>query len=207
MLLGRSVIIGLLLAAAALTAAAGPADDPELAEGIVSVSVNLEPKGDAYVLIGKDGEILMRESDLKAYGLSGLAYRPTRIDGVAYVALRDVTGLSYRFDEDKLTLRIRVQPREISRRQVIDMAPKRAADVVLPVGRRRLPQLQPDRKRNRRDRPRLDEPRRASSARASATTCCSPTPSRPTAATPAPPRPRASTPASRATGATACSGW
>lgn len=132
MLLGRSVIIGLLLAAAALTAAAGPADDPELAEGIVSVSVNLEPKGDAYVLIGKDGEILMRESDLKAYGLSGLAYRPTRIDGVAYVALRDLTGLSYRFDEDKLTLRIRVQPREISRRQVIDMAPKRAADVSYP---------------------------------------------------------------------------
>ena len=132
MLLGRGAVIGLLLAAAALTAAASPADDPQLAEGIVSVSVNLEPKGDAYVLIGRDGEILMRESDLKAYGLSALAYRPTRIDGVAYVPLRGIPRLSYAFDEAKLILRIRVEPRAISRRQVIDMAPPRAQDVVYP---------------------------------------------------------------------------
>jgi len=144
-LLGRGAIIGgLLLGAVALTALAGPASDPQPAgaaesttrpgavEGIVSVSVNLEPKGDAYVLIGQDGEILMRESDLKAYGLSALSYRPTRIDNVSYVSLRDIPGLAYKFDEEKLTLRIRVEPREISRRQVIDMAPKRESDVVYP---------------------------------------------------------------------------
>ena len=132
MLLGRGVVIGLMLAAAALTAAAGPARDPQRVEGIVSVSVNLEPKGDAYVLIGDHGEILMRESDLKAYGLAALSYRPTRIDGVAYVPLRGIPGLSYQFDEDKLTLRIRVEPRAISRRQVFDMAPGRADDVTYP---------------------------------------------------------------------------
>lgn len=132
MLLGRGVIVGLLLAAAALTAAASPPDDPQLAEGIVSVSVNLEPKGDAYVLIGRDGDILMRKSDLESYGLGSLARRPTRIDGVAYVALRDVAGLRYEFDEDKLALRIRVEAREISRRQVIDMAPRREAGVRYP---------------------------------------------------------------------------
>ncbi len=144
MLLGRGAIIGLLLAAAALPTAASPANDAQLtarpesttqpgaAEGIVSVSVNLEPKGDAYVLIGQDGDILMRESDLKGYGLSALRYRATRINNVPYVSLRDVPGLTYQFDEEKLTLRIRVEARGISRRQVIDMAPKRADDVTYP---------------------------------------------------------------------------
>jgi outer membrane usher protein len=143
-LLGRGAIVGGLLLVAALTAAAGPASDPQPAgraesatrpgavEGIVSVSVNLEPKGDAYVLIGQDGDILMRESDLKAYGLSALRYRPTRIDNVPYVSLRDVPDLTYKFDEEKLTLRIRVESRELSHHQLIDMAPKRESDVVYP---------------------------------------------------------------------------
>jgi outer membrane usher protein len=121
-----------MLAAAAPSAVAGPAPAQQLVEGIVSVSVNLEPKGDAYVLIGGEGEILLREPDLRRYGLSALRYETTEIHGVRYVPLRGIPGLTYRFDEDKLTLRISVEAREISRRQVIDMAPRREADVVYP---------------------------------------------------------------------------
>lgn len=132
MFLGRSAVIGLVLAAAALSAAAGPAPEPQPVEGIVSVSVNLEPKGDAYVLIGRGGEILMRESDLERYGLSALRYRPTTIRGVVYAPLRGIPGLTAEFDEATLALRIRVEAREISRRQVIDMAPRRDAGVTYP---------------------------------------------------------------------------
>lgn len=133
MSLGRGAGIGLLIAAVALPAAASTsALRPAAAEAIVSVRVNYEPKGEAYVLISQDGDILLRESDLKSYGLSALRYHATRIDNVAYVALRGLPGLKYDFDEDKLELRIRVDARELSRRQVIDLAPKRAGDVIYP---------------------------------------------------------------------------
>jgi outer membrane usher protein len=105
---------------------------PGAAEAILLVSVNYEPKGEAYVLLAQDGDILLRETDFKAYGLGALRDGVTRMEGVAYVSLRGVPGLKYAFDEAKLELRILVDPRELGRRQVIDLAPKRAAGVIYP---------------------------------------------------------------------------
>ena len=106
---------------------------PGATEAILLVSVNLEPKGELLVLIGQDGDILVRQADLQSLGLTGLRYRASSpVEGVPYVSLRAVEGLQYQLDMARLELQIRVQPSALAHRQVFDLTPPRAGNVLYP---------------------------------------------------------------------------
>ena len=105
---------------------------PAAAEAILAVQVNLEARGDYLVLLAQGGDVLMREEDLAALALPELTGERHRIDGVPHVSLRAQPGLDYTLDLERLVLAIRVDPRRLGRRQVVDLAPQRSGDVLRP---------------------------------------------------------------------------
>ncbi len=105
---------------------------PTAAEAIVSLSVNLEPKGEFIVLMAQDGDVLIKEEEMRGLGFAGFAYRTTRIEDAKYVALRSVRGLEYVFDETTLELRIRVDVRNLANRQIIDLGQSRSGQAMRP---------------------------------------------------------------------------
>lgn len=133
------LLLGILLAAAA--AAEEPLRlklDPACArcsavEAILAVQVNLQPKGDYLVLIAPDGDVLVREEDLPELGLTGLPGERNRIDGADYVSLRSLADFAYALDMERLVLAIRADPRHLAGRQVVDLGPRRSADVLRPA--------------------------------------------------------------------------
>jgi len=105
---------------------------PSVDEAILAVQVNLEAKGDFVVLLAQDGDVLVREADLPQLGLAGLAGERVRIEGVAYRSLRGQPELRYAVDMDRLLLSIRVEPRVLSGRQVVDLGTRASAHVLRP---------------------------------------------------------------------------
>jgi outer membrane usher protein FimD/PapC len=105
---------------------------PSTAEAILAVQVNLEPKGDFVVLIAQDGDVLVREADLPQLGLARLTGERVRIEAVAYRSLRGQPELRYAVDMDRLVLSIRVDPRVLSGRQVVDLGPRASPHVLRP---------------------------------------------------------------------------
>ncbi len=134
------LLLGMLLAAAA-AAAEEPLRlrlDPacarcSAAEAILAVQVNLQPKGDYLVLIAPDGDVLVRSQDLPELGLTGLPGERNRIDGADYVSLRSLADFAYALDMERLVLAIRADPRHLAGRQVVDLGPRRSADVLRPA--------------------------------------------------------------------------
>jgi outer membrane usher protein len=105
---------------------------PSMAEAILAVQVNLEAKGDFVVLIAQDGDVLVREADLPQLGLARLVGERVRIEGTDYRALRGLADLRYSIDMDRLVLAIRVDPRLLGGRQLVDLGPRPNAHVLRP---------------------------------------------------------------------------
>ncbi len=106
---------------------------PSATEAIVTLSVNLEPKGDFIVLVAQNGDVLIREQDVRTLGLSGFTYVPNRIEDVNYVSLRSVRGLEYDLDETTLELQLRVAVRNLANRQLIDLGRQSASNAIRPA--------------------------------------------------------------------------
>ncbi|HEX6265757.1 MAG TPA: fimbria/pilus outer membrane usher protein [Burkholderiales bacterium] len=101
-------------------------------EAILAVQINLQAKGDYLVLVSPDGDVLLREQDLAELGLTGLPGTRSRIDGVEYVSLRSLPGFTYELDAERLVLAVRADPRYLAGRQVVDLGPRRSAEVLRP---------------------------------------------------------------------------
>lgn len=106
---------------------------PTPSEAILAVQVNLEAKGDYLVRVAQDGDVLVREADLRELGISNLPYETTEIERERYVSLRSLPNVPFVFDQARLVLSIRVDPRAIARRQVVDLAPQRNPNVRFPA--------------------------------------------------------------------------
>lgn len=102
-------------------------------EAILAVQVNLEAKGDFLVQVAQDGDVLVREADLRELDISNLPYETAVIAREPYVSLRSLPGATFEFDRAKLVLSIRVDPRALARRQVVDLAPQRNPNVRYPA--------------------------------------------------------------------------
>ena len=105
---------------------------PSSTEAILAVQVNLEAKGDYVVLIAQDGDVLVREDDVPQLGLARVVGESVRIEGVAYRSLRNVEGLRYTVDMDRLVLAIRLDPRLLGGHQVVDLGPRGNVHVLRP---------------------------------------------------------------------------
>lgn len=130
----RASRLRLVLAAMLLSAIVAPATTraQTVTEAVLAVQVNLEAKGDYFVLIAPDGDILVREEDVGALGLTALPRQPTPVEGVPYVSLRALPDTAYTVDLERLILTVRVDPRRLERRQVLDLGSRRDAHVLRP---------------------------------------------------------------------------
>jgi outer membrane usher protein len=98
---------------------------------IVSITQNTEKKGDFLVLRSADGDYFLRKSDLAGFGISLPPEKELSIDGEKYYSLRSLSGISYVFNENKLSLDLRVAP-ELLPTNVIDLFPPRRKDIYYP---------------------------------------------------------------------------
>jgi outer membrane usher protein len=98
---------------------------PATAEAVLRITVNQEPKGDFIVLVAQDGDILVRQEDLRALDLGALPGPRIMVAGRAYVSLRAAPGLRYAFDERHLAVSVLVA-RERGPRQAFLAVPRRA---------------------------------------------------------------------------------
>ena len=104
-----------------------------VSEAILAVQVNLEAKGDFLVQVAQDGDVLVREADLRDLDISNLPYETKAIEREPYVSLRSLSGVTFELDNERLVLSIRVDPRALARRQVVDLAPQRNPNVRYPA--------------------------------------------------------------------------
>ena len=94
--------------------------EPAALEAIVTVLVNLEPKGERSVLVAADGDVLVREQDLRLVGLGAVITETTSVKGEPFVSLRTAKDLTFRLDEARLELDLRVPLSVLGRRTVLD---------------------------------------------------------------------------------------
>ncbi len=98
---------------------------------IVSVTLNMEQKGDFTVLLA-NGDFLMKADDLTSLGLREIhAGEAATIDGDLYFSLKSLHEVSFVFDEKKLTLALTASP-QVLPRQSINMMPPRQPNVLYP---------------------------------------------------------------------------
>ncbi len=106
---------------------------PSISEAILAIQVNLEAKGDFLVQIAQNGDVLVRESDLRDLGVTNVPYEVSTIEREPYVSLRSLPGVTLDFDRARLVLSIRIDPRTLARRQVVDLSPQRNPNVRYPA--------------------------------------------------------------------------
>jgi outer membrane usher protein len=97
----------------------------------LSITLNMEHKGEYMVMMTRTGDFLIKADDLKAMGLKELSGQTTEIDGEAYLSLRSMDEMKFVFDEKKLTLDISAPPRLLPQK-TIDFMPQRQTKVYYP---------------------------------------------------------------------------
>jgi len=112
----------------AAPAPAAPA--PDLETVILKVYLNTVEKGDSFILLTKEGVVLMPAGDLKEIGILRLPEgSEIEVEGTKYIPLDDLApGITYELDEKKAELRITAAP-GLLEKTVIDLSPKRDYDV------------------------------------------------------------------------------
>ncbi len=98
---------------------------------IVSVTLNMEQKGDFMVLLTPTGDFLMKAEDINSMGLRRIQGDASDIDGELYLSLKSMKELTFVFDEKKLTLALTASP-DMLPHQTIDLMPPRQPKVLYP---------------------------------------------------------------------------
>lgn len=101
---------------------------------VVTLSLNSEAKGDAFVVLRDDGDFLVRSEDLDAIGLHPLPGGTIELDGAPHHPLRSLPGVTFRFDEATLTLALVAAP-ELLPKATRDLSVARKSDVFFPRDR------------------------------------------------------------------------
>jgi outer membrane usher protein FimD/PapC/outer membrane protein OmpA-like peptidoglycan-associated protein len=98
---------------------------------IVSLTLNLQKKGDFFVYLREGGDFLVRTADLQEAGFRKLPGEWIEIDGESHVSLDSLEGVEYRFDEAALTLEL-TSPPELLPKATIDLSPARRLGTIYP---------------------------------------------------------------------------
>lgn len=98
---------------------------------IVNVVLNRQQKGEFFVILAEDGDFFVKSSDLRSMDLTGPFPAAVTIGSEPYIPLRSFTGLSYTFDEKKLTLEIDAAP-SLLPEQILDFSPQEPLKVYYP---------------------------------------------------------------------------
>ena len=98
---------------------------------IVTVTLNGQAKGEYYVRLTEDRDILIRIADLKGIGIENPEGRVTEIDREPHISLRSMQGVQFIFNEKKLGVEITVDP-SLLPTKIIDFLPGRQPKVYYP---------------------------------------------------------------------------
>jgi outer membrane usher protein FimD/PapC len=98
---------------------------------IVAVTLNGQSKGEYYVHLTEDRDILVRVADIRVIGIENPEGLVTEIDREPHISLRSMRGLQFVFNEKKLIVDITVDP-SLLPRKVIDFLPGRQPKVYYP---------------------------------------------------------------------------
>lgn len=98
---------------------------------ITRITVNQEEKGDFFVNRTESGDFQVKGEDLRAMGFRAPAGSVVLIDGTPHLSLRSMTGVSYSFDENTLSLAITANPSLLGSR-VIDFTAQQTEKVYQP---------------------------------------------------------------------------
>lgn len=98
---------------------------------VLGITLNAEPKGDVFVLRTGSGDILVKEDDFKALGVTLPADTPTiEVDGERHVSLRAL-GATYTIDTTRSTLAVSLNPQLLPRRVVqVNTVPQKPSGLV-----------------------------------------------------------------------------
>lgn len=98
---------------------------------VVNVIVNMEVKGENFVVMEDDGDFLVRTADLVSLGFIDLPGAKSVIENEEFMSLRSMKGLTYRFNEKDLSLDLTASA-ELFPRRTIDFTPARPQRVYRP---------------------------------------------------------------------------
>jgi outer membrane usher protein len=94
---------------------------------VVSITLNHRSKGDFFVK-SRQGDFLIKETDLKAIGFTNPKGETFEIKGERYISLKSIRSVLFSFNEGALLLEIEADPALLPK-MTVDYAPQRAANV------------------------------------------------------------------------------
>lgn len=94
--------------------AVSSASDPE----VIGINLNLEAKGDFFVLRAADGDFFIRAEDLKSMGFRDPTGQPAMIAGELYLSIRSMAGVVYSYNPTTLSLDITAPPIFLAKRTI-----------------------------------------------------------------------------------------
>lgn len=98
---------------------------------ILNIVLNQETKGEFFVNITDDGDMLIRIDDLKAIGFREPAGHTIEISGEMYMSLRSIEGVEFALNEKTLSLEITALP-VLLPKKTMDFMPQRQPKVYYP---------------------------------------------------------------------------
>jgi outer membrane usher protein len=120
------ILISIIYSSVSLAQQTAPAE-----QIIVGVNLNAENKGDVIVYLTPDKDFFIGIDELKEIGFAEPKGTRSIIEQKPYISLRSMRGVTYDFDENKLSLNIVASP-ELLATKVFDFQPKRAPRVYYP---------------------------------------------------------------------------
>ena len=113
----RATVVGALLCGLGVPFQSWCADAPPIVAKaapadviVVRVTLNSENKGDLFVGRTADLDFLVKLDDWRAMGLKEPPGKTVALDGEQHISLRSIAGVSFKFDEQALSLDILVEP-------------------------------------------------------------------------------------------------
>jgi outer membrane usher protein len=110
----RAAAIGVALCAALAWPFAGHAQEPTLGVPVtdlpVALVLNGEPRGDIFLKLAENGDLLVRVDSLAAVGAQIIGGTRTIADGAQYVDVKSIPGARFEFDEINLQLLLNLPP-------------------------------------------------------------------------------------------------
>jgi outer membrane usher protein len=98
---------------------------------IVEVVLNGEPRGEYFVNLAEEGDVLMASDDLIAMSIPLPPGEVVRIDDVPYRSLRAMEGVDFTLDQKTLSLLLTVDP-DLLPRRTVDFSVERKQKVLFP---------------------------------------------------------------------------
>lgn len=107
-------LAAILFAVVLISPAVSSASDPV----VIGITLNLEAKGDFFVLPAADGDFFIRVEDLKSMGFRDPTGQQSLLAAELYLSIKSMTGVVYSYNPNSLSLEITAPPSFLAKRTI-----------------------------------------------------------------------------------------